>query len=137
MKKIFSLLIAAMVMLTACQKEHEPKIENITIDVVLKQNNQYTYTINHNDDEYSSPYISQDTQHDAITALTPNDKNTASVFSYTPANDYVGPDQVIITLSEEKEEHGCGIKPGRTPRPHHHHHDESVKNYIFNFTIVQ
>jgi len=91
-------LVAGM---ASCKKEPMPK-EAITqtINVGLKSNENYTFTLpkNQEDDPYE---ITSQAKHFGISEVGVNTSGER-VFNYTPSKDYIGSDQVIISNDREK-----------------------------------
>lgn len=144
MKKISGLVLVASVVLLAssCEKhdfkKHSEKTVTQTVDVTLEKNAAYSYTLpeNTSDDAFQ---ITTQSEHAGVSTLTNNGTNT--VYTYTPAKDYVGTDKVVIATIEEEHSHHMG---GGAHHPHHsgggcnngNHNDENSKlEIIINITI--
>ena len=131
MKKISELFLLASALVfvySSCRREGVTITK--TIEVKLKVNESYSYTVAHAGDADDVMQIIQQASHSSVCTITPDASSGDALFSYTPARDYTGTDQVRV--SNVEEHHGGG---------HHgncggggHHHDDTY-NYIFNFTI--
>lgn len=139
MKKTIVLLAVASALITgmvSCKKKEMPAPKAAitqTVNVSLKSNEDYTFTLPKNlrDDEYE---ITSQASHFSISEVG---KNTSGeqIYKYTPATDFTGTDVVIVSNDEERE-HGCpkqhnGPKPPRPPKGQEEDH------YIvtINFTV--
>lgn len=123
MKKNLSIicLITSTLFISSCMREDlpqkdEPIIERTTINVELKKNQSYTYSVPQNlsDDPYQ---ITEQAKHASKSELS-----TTLIYTYTPALNYVGTDQVIIANVEEQHngnQHGCGNGGGNNSNHNH------------------
>jgi hypothetical protein len=140
---LFALAIA-VIGIPSCKKEEERKPPiNETIDVQLKVNEAYTFTLpkNKRDDAYD---ITEQTTHYTISSVG-KDAQGNRIYEYTPSLNYTGTDHVVVSNTEEDAEHhgdhpgNCHAKPG--PCEHHEHHGNcdggEEDHYIvtINFTI--
>jgi hypothetical protein len=105
-KLIFAVSVGAMLSmsLNSCSKRPmpEPAIKQ-TIDVQLSANQTYTFLLpmNIRDDAYE--FTTQALHHE-LSILDVNAEGQR-IYQYTPAKDYVGLDQVVVSNDWEREEH--------------------------------
>ncbi|HET6992161.1 MAG TPA: hypothetical protein VFJ43_12590 [Bacteroidia bacterium] len=125
MKNLFFVLTiasAAIVGMQSCKKEQQdlqkPAITQ-TENVQLRANESYTFVLikNKRDDEYR---FTTQAQHYSISTLGV-DANGNRVYQYTPALNYVGTDQVVVSNDWERNEshdpHGnCTAGPPPPPQ---------------------
>ena len=120
MKKTILLLVSASALsvgMTSCKKgekepqEPKPAIEQ-NFDAKLSANQTYTFALPKNlrDDHYE---IISEAQHFSLSELSEN-ANGDRIYTYKPAADYVGTDQVILSNDWEREEHAGKLE-------HHKH----------------
>ena len=128
MKKINLLLFAAVVFLAAssCKKEHQTITQ--TINVNLKLNASYSYTVPQAGDADDVMQITQQAMHSSVSKVTP-DADGNVLFEYVPAKDFSGTDEVRIS---NVEEHGGGHH-GNCDGGNHGHGDTNI--YIFKINI--
>lgn len=145
MKKMIVVLASASALMTgmvSCKKEEMAKAAITQTETVnLKTNESYTFVLPKNlrDDPYE---ITSQAQHHRISEIGVNTAGER-VFQYTPAEGYVGADQVILSNDEEREGHEmhpAGPKPAGAPRKQHPKGDckgGEEDHYIItiNFTI--
>lgn len=109
-----------------------------TIDVVLDMNKSYQYSFGTPDDDLS---ITQQSQSFLVSEL--DEVNESVLFNYTPKTDFVGTDEVQVTLGKvepdhHKEEHGSKNPIEELIHPKHKKCDKPQMDktiYIFRFTI--
>lgn len=142
MKKAALLLAFASVVAIgtqSCKKEEEPKPPVAeTYNVSLKMNEAYTFTLpkNKRDDAYD---IITQSAHYSISSVG-KDAAGNRIYQYTPAQDYLGADQVVLANAKEGQRpphEKCGPKPFI---PHKHPHgncegDEDHYIVTINFTV--
>jgi hypothetical protein len=112
MKKLVLILsVAGMVTfaLTSCNRDHdqEAAIEQ-TLQVELAQNQSYTYSLPENLRKDAYEFTTQ-ASHYSVSTLGKNSAGN-QIYQYTPALDYVGTDQVVVSNDHEKNENhapGC------------------------------
>ncbi|MFL5765675.1 MAG: hypothetical protein ACJ77K_17145 [Bacteroidia bacterium] len=139
MKKAAILFVAAALLsgITSCKKEeqHKPPIQE-TLNIELKANEAYTFTLprNKRNDSYE---ITSQAAHYSISTVG-EDASGNRIYQYTPATDYTGTDAVVIANPKEEEDHhgNCAGKPHLLPPPHDKC-DGPEDHYIvtINFTI--
>jgi hypothetical protein len=118
MKKLGLILsVAGMVTfaLTSCNRDHneEPAIEQ-TLKVQLAQNEAYTFVLPENLRKDAYEFTTQ-ALHYSISTLSKNSSGE-QIYQYTPALDYVGTDQVVVTNDHEKnEDHSQGCNQQGNP----------------------
>jgi hypothetical protein len=132
MKKTILLLVSASALsvgMTSCKKgEREPEQPKPAIqqsyDAKLVANQTYTFALPKNlrDDHYE---ILSEAQHFSLSQVTEN-ANGDYIYTYKPAADYVGADQVILSndwereeMPEHKEHHKHHLLPPPGGRKHH------------------
>lgn len=111
MKSIFLTLIIAFA-ITSCKKSEEYK--TISLSQILSQNQSYQFVLPLTDDSYS---IIQDASHAKISMIG-KDASGDIIYSYAPAADYIGNDQIVLQTSHEEYNHKRGED----------HHASSDKN---------
>ena len=132
---------------SSCKKERV-EVEPITqtIEVTLKMNESYTFTLPKNtyDDAFG---IATQAAHYAVSALG-NDVAGNEVYRYQPAKDYKGTDTVVLSNPEEAHgngaphptngQHNGGVCAGNGGTHAHGAHDEAETNYVItiHFKIV-
>lgn len=150
-KSIFMFAFAGLVLaiMPSCQKEKVNAVVTKTVDATLKVNETYTFTLpaQEGDDAYE---ITTQASHYTVSKVGLDATGANMVYEYTPALDFVGTDQVVITTTEEEhtgEHHGgmCGNKAPHPqganilhlPHPHHHHHHDAEEQLeiTINLTI--
>jgi len=148
MKNTLSLLafaLATVLLLPACKKAETAPITK-TINVSLHKNQSYTYSMPAQGDADDVMSITQQAQHYSVSTITYTDNKTATPFNYTPALDYVGTDEVHVSItegahhegSESHHEGGAGHHDGHHEGGDHgqcHHSEEPETNYIFKIVI--
>ena len=90
------------IFLSSCQKEHEHLGITKQVDVQLKVNETYTYTI----DAASIPVITKQAAHYATSNLKLNPATRALLLTYVPEEDYLGTDEIAVTAAEAKSHDG-------------------------------
>ncbi len=140
MKKLSFLFIAASftILSISCQKGNDCKphdnTETQTINATLDKNTTYTFTLPANAGDNFE--ISTQAQHASASKLATDVAGT--VYTFTPSENYVGTDKVVISTSEQNSagNNGCGS--------HQHqkgngscgqHHDNKASEFIFNLTV--
>ncbi len=142
MKKSIILLAAAVLGiagLQSCKKEHHPPVPVTTdLNITLKQNEAYTFTLPANPTPI--PYkITSQAGHYSISEVS-KDASGNTVYLYTPALNYTGTDKVSVADTKDGgPDHGNGGGCG------HHHgghegndgdEDDVQPNIVnINFTI--
>ena len=147
MKKFVSfgaLLLILSLAFISCkkQREHEGETKYQTIEIVLDMNKSYQYSFGTPSSELT---ITKQSDNFLVSQL--DEANETVLFNYMPKTNFVGTDEIQVTLGEdehEKHEHGGHHKP-KNPIMHllgggHKHHDcgkhEDDKTiYIFKFTV--
>lgn len=137
-KLFFAVSVGAMLSLSlnSCSKKPmpEPAIKQ-TIDVQLSANQTYTFLLpmNIRDDAYE--FTTQALHHE----LSILDVNASGqrIYQYTPAKDYFGFDQVVVSNDWEREEHELEGNHQGPPQGNCHEENEPEEHYIitFNFEI--
>lgn len=126
----------------SCKKhqEHEGKTNYQTIEIVLDMNKSYQYN-------FGTPESKLEItkQSDAFLVSELDKVSETVLFNYMPQTNFIGTDEVQITLAnEEREEHHRdGNHPPRIPLGHlfNHkkheceEHEEDKTVYIFKFTV--
>ena len=141
MKKTILLLSATVIFSTtfqSCRKEEAPPAPVTTnINVSLKQNEAYTFTLPAN--KSKTPYkITSQASHFAISTVG-KDASGNDIYQYTPEQNFMGNDVVTVADTEEHKE--CGHHhPHMGLRVHHHHGDDNdaddVAPNIVNITFA-
>ena len=121
-------IIALIAFNFSCKKEQDSTITK-TFDVTLSPGQTYTTQVGGGDED-DMLKITQQAKHADVSELTANSGSRDMTFTYTPASQYIGSDQVQITNSEG-EHHGHGGHGNCGG----HHHDESTV-YVYNITIT-
>ena len=146
MKKIVSLSALVLILsiaISSCRKheEREGKTNYQTIEIVLDMNKSYQYSFG-----TPSSELTITKQSDAFLVSQLDEANETVLFNYMPKTNFVGTDEVQVTLGEdehEKHEHGEHHKP-KNPimhlfGGHQHHecgkHEDDKTIYIFKFTV--
>ena len=136
MKNSFALLLvvsAGLTFLSSCRKEDQgSKMLTTEVMVTLEKNQPYVYTLPENTSEEGF-MISKQASHFEKSELSTS--LNQFYYSYTPARDYTGNDEVIITLAGEehhdkKGHHFAGGGGGC------HQDDETGQTIIIHFNIV-
>jgi hypothetical protein len=129
MKTIAIPILAIVLSFTlSCQKEENDQ-EIKKINVTLSPGESYSSDLSQQGNPGSQFSISQQASHAAVSSLQARSDNGDMIFSYTPASQYVGNDQVQITASGD-EHHG-----GHGGCPMHHKSNESTI-YQYNITVT-
>jgi hypothetical protein len=148
MKKTILMLASASALIAgmaSCKKQelpNEPK-EAITqtVNVKMKVDESYSFTLPKNlrDDPYE---ITIKAQHALISQVGTNQAGD-KIFSYTPTKGYNGPDQVVVSNDQEREEHMNQKGNHQGPpkgKKHHKGKCEGPKgeedHYILTFNFV-
>src|SRR3954470_24392724 len=126
--RISAIAALAAFLFTACHKE--PQAVTKVINVSIKANETYNYSIPPTGDNDDKMDITRQAQHALSSTLAFTDNAHSSAFQYTPATDYTGGDEVHVATIEEH--HGNHPQGGGSCSGHHH--DEST-TYIFKITI--
>ena len=134
MKKISALSFSAFALffaVSSCKKE--PVDVTKIINVELKLNEKYSYTIPHAGDADDVMEITQQAMHSFVTKITPDAAGNA-LFEYVPSQNFSGTDEVqVASVEEHHDHHGNGQRGNCNGR--HHGHDDSY-TYIFKFNIT-
>lgn len=145
MKKYISLGAFALILSLAfvsCKKhgEREAKTNYQTVEIVLDMNKSYQYSFG-----VPSSELTITKQSDAFLVSQLDEISETVLFNYMPQTNFVGTDEVQITLGKEEHEehHRDGNHPPRIPLAHlfgHKKHEcegrEDDKTvYIFKFTV--
>lgn len=132
MKKTAIAFVFASVLglFTACQNRDAVTIvETLSESATLKTNESYTFTLPTTAEDYT---ITTPASHASVSLIGLDATKTQKVYQYTPTQDFIGTDVVVITSSEIEASSGCGnhsagdslIHEGghpHGPRPHGHH----------------
>ena len=134
MKKFSAFSMVALTLLftaTSCKKE--PVSVTKTINVELKSNDTYSYTIPHAGDADDMMQIVQQAVNYSVSKITA-DASGNTLFEYVPAKDFSGTDEVRISNVEEHHDsyHGGGNHGNCNGGKHGH--DDSY-TYIFRINI--
>ncbi len=140
MKKLVLMLSVAGIAtfaLTSCNRDHteEPAIEQ-TIKVQLATNEAYTFVLpkNKRDDVYE---FTTQASHYSISTIGKN-ASGEQIYQYTPALNYSGTDQVIVSNDWEKDEEHPQICDPQGPPPGQCGANEGPEEHFivtFNFEI--
>jgi hypothetical protein len=139
---LFLAFISVGIIFSSCKKQELEKTKIQTIDIVLDMNKSYQFSFGpvHSD-------LSITKQSDAFLVSELETINEAMEFKYMPKLNFVGVDEVQITLNgeDEKEHHHQNGNHHKNPVKkmlHHgakhecHKHDDDDKIiYIFRFTV--
>lgn len=150
MKKLFFLLTisgTAIVGMQSCNKNDMQEVEKAaitqTVDAQLKANESYTFTLTKNlrNDEYR--FVTQ-ASHASVSSLGV-DASGNRIYKYTPALNYVGTDQVVVSNDWEKDgahphnDTCTGPPPQGNPPPHNGNCDKGEEDHYIvtiNFTVT-
>lgn len=144
MKKWNSMLAIAsflVVGMTACEKGEEME-EAITqnVQVTLRMNEDYTFTLPENlrDDKYE---ITSPATHASVSVVGV-DAQGNQIYQYTPEENYVGTDMVILSNDQEREEqveHPSHPPKGHRPKNKPGNCGDKEDHYIvtIQFTIEE
>jgi hypothetical protein len=102
---VASLTVIAMLGITSCKKEKMEKDAIAqTYTIALKANEVYTFTLptNTRNDAYQ---FTTNATHASVSQIG-KDADGNSIYTYTPALDYVGTDEVVLSNDQERAEHG-------------------------------
>ncbi|MEP7168113.1 MAG: hypothetical protein ABI855_01960 [Bacteroidota bacterium] len=132
-KNLFiSAILAGVFFISSCRKmEHEDTAISKVINVELKQNESYSYTIPPTGDADDVMEISQQAQHAAISKIT-GDAARNTLFEYTPAENYTGSDEVHVNTVGGDHKGGNG---GHHQGNCQGHGNDTETNYIFKINI--
>ena len=109
MKNFFAILIL-FVAVTGCKKNQEPSNPATTSDITLASNKSYQYNLG--TVKLSDVSITTAAAHASASKLAfISPGSDSAVFIFVPDTNYIGTDQVILTVHEN---HTCD----------HHHHDK-------------
>ena len=144
MKKfILASLAFVAISLQSCKKhEHEGTVSYQTININLEANKNYQYSFG----VKSDVSITKQSQEFLVSEI--DNSNESKFFSYTPKFNFVGIDEVQITVYQEelKHHHGKGGHHGNCNSQSHgmsghecHKHDDDDDKtiYTFKFNIKQ
>ena len=113
----------------SCKKEQDSTITK-TFNVSLAMGETYTIQVAQAGDEDDVLKITKQASHASVSEIAQISGLKDVIFTYTPASQYTGTDQVQISNSEG-EHHGNGGGHGNCSG---HHHDETTV-YVYNITI--
>lgn len=146
MKKIFlasALILSLSLSFISCKKHEMPERTTTyqTIEIVLDMNKSYQYSFGTIDTKAQAIITKQS---DVFLVSELDKVSEATLFNYIPKTNFVGTDEVQVTIGKEEEEHHH--KQGAhhpnplkflTHKKHHgcEKHDDDTKVYIFKFTI--
>ena len=146
MKKYISLSTLVLILSLAfasCkkQREHEGETKYQTIEIVLDMNKSYQYSFGTPESELT---ITKQSDNFLVSQL--DEANETILFNYMPKTNFVGTDEVQVTLGKEEGEHHEHEGHRRPKKPRiklfggHQHHDCDRDNddktiYIFKFTV--
>ena len=127
----------------SCKKHEAPgKTSYQIINITLDNNKSYQYNFGTPESD-----LEITKQSNAYLVSELGEANENVVFNYTPKSDFVGSDEIFVTLGNEEAEHHekQGSHPPKNPIKgllHHKHHkcekhDEDKTVYIFRFTVNQ
>lgn len=127
----------------SCKKHEEAgKTSYQIIDITLDNNKSYQYSFGTPESD-----LEITKQSNAYLVSELDEANETVVFNYTPKSDFVGNDEIFVTLGKAETEHHekQGPPPPKNPIKglfHHKHHkcekhDENKTVYIFRFTVNQ
>ncbi len=129
MKKLLLIPIAfalIFIMMSSCKKERPGT--NKVVEVTLAPNQVYTYQIPGLGDRDDVVQITKAASHALVSKISTTINSPAITFDYTPALNYSGTDEVVITAVEPaKQGGGKGGKCG--------HHQNNDDQYTFRITI--
>lgn len=147
MKKVLFGLVAFIslsLVLSSCKKheEHEGTVNYQTIEIVLDMNKSYQYSFGAIDPKDQAVITKQS---NAFLVSEVDKSGETILFNYTPNTNFVGTDEVQVTIGEEEHEHHHKQGPHH-PNPlkflkHKKHHgcekhdDDDKTVYIFKFTV--
>lgn len=126
----------------SCKKPEKPAGQTSvqTIDIVLDMNKSYQYSFGTPDTDLS---ITKQSQAFLVSEL--NEVNETVLFNYMPETNFVGTDEVYVTLGKQEmkhpEKHGPKNPIKHLIRPKKHHQcnkpnmDKTI--YIFRFTVKE
>ncbi len=136
MKKAILMLVAASAIIvgtTSCKKERMPK-EAITQTETVNMNADESYTFTLPKNLRNDPYeITHEASHFSLSEVTTNASGDM-VYKYTPANGYVGTDEVTLSNDQEREEHK-GHPAGPSQGGHHKGNCEGGEEDHYIITI--
>ncbi len=111
--KLFSILIFGFLLggLQSCQKEDDEPLKSQVINIDLKMNESFVFTLPESDDDESFN-IQQQATHFAKSSINKS-SSSSQEYSYTPSLDYSGTDNVVLTneiesSSNQSGHHRCG-----------------------------
>lgn len=104
-KTIFAVLVIAF-SIASCKKSEE--YQNISLSQTLTQNQSYTFVLPSTDDPYT---IVKEAEHAQI-SIVGKDSTGNIIYSYTPAANYSGNDQIVLQTTHE-DNHGDKREKGR------------------------
>lgn len=126
----------------SCKKPEKPVGQTSvqTIDIVLDMNKSYQFSFGIPETDLS---ITKQSQAFLVSEL--NEVSESVLFNYTPKTDFVGTDEVYVTLGKPEREHREDHRP-KNPIKHfihskkHHQCDKPNMDktiYIFRFTVKE
>lgn len=125
----------ALFVLPSCEKENdeEPIIEQ-TINVQLKQNESYTFTLPKNEKDHPYTFDLQ-ASHYSVSKIT-HDASMNRTYSYTPELNYSGTDVVIVGTNENAVQI-CGNGQSNNQQNNCKEDDDADQYKVtINFTII-
>ena len=154
MKKLTYLIAvasASMLCFVSCDKDifdkdDEETVISLTFNATVEFNGTYTFTLpeNKSDDPFQ---ITSQAAHFSSSQLVRTGNGDEMIYQYTPARDFSGSDQIVISTVEEKHDGdhkgsvrrdgggGCGDHHGNGHR--RKHHEEEVEQIItINIAII-
>jgi hypothetical protein len=141
MKNWISLPALALMIsvLTSCCKIHPPQDASQTITATINKNQSFQFDLGTVENTEGISIIRQ-ASHYSISQIESGCFTSDMHYTYTPAKDFTGSDEVTITLADEKE-HACNGHHSRSGLFLSGHHDKAahekkVNTYIFKITIA-
>jgi hypothetical protein len=131
MKKIAAYMLAsALIALgSSCKKEQDETITK-TFQVSLSPGQTYTTQVAQAGDEDDVLKITQQASHASLSEIAAISGSKDMTFTYVPAPQYTGTDEVHIS-GMEGEHNGNGGGHGKCSG----HHDDQTTVYVYKFTI--
>jgi hypothetical protein len=135
---IFAISLTAVLFTSSCKKE-DNKQNNQVVNVTINENANYTYAAP-TGNQGGNYTISQQASHYLSSSILPTMTASGTIYSYTPALNYVGGDQVVLSTSNSQHNGGCGGNQNGNCSHHDNHcdhHDNDDNNTItINITVV-
>lgn len=128
MKRTLNNLMLIFVCLFAfqsCKKENE--VVNLTYEVTLLKNTAYNTSLPENKSNAAYTITAQ-SNHFKISQLG-SEASGITNYSYTPAQDFLGSDRVVISNEEDRKNNGKGSHCGKDK--------ENSKTITINFTVYE